>query len=91
VKHWSRRVGICLLGITGAITITMAQPAGAVGIGTASQATTISSRSIVSCSWVNSDASPAVRAGQVLARMTVPQKIGMLYPPAGYGFTGYQQ
>lgn len=90
MKHRKRIVGICLLGITGAITLTLAQPAGAVGIGTASQAMITSSRSTRSCPWVKSVASPVVRASQVLAQMTVSEKIGMLYPPAGYGFFGYQ-
>ena len=58
---------------------------------TLSPAATTHSRSLKSCPWVESDASVAARGSQVLARMTVSQKIGMLYPPAGYGFTGYQQ
>ena len=56
-----------------------------------SQGSTTHSRSIESCPWVKSDAPPAARASQLLAQMSVSEKIGMLYPPAGYGFTGYQQ
>lgn len=91
MRRWNMMLGSCLLGFAGAITLVMAQPIGAAGTGTASRALSTSSRSVKSCPWMKSDASPATRASQVLEQMTVSEKIGMLYPPAGYGLTGYQQ
>ncbi len=91
MRHYKRTAAMWCACLAMIVTLTVEVPAGADRSATAENSTTAPSRSPSSCPWVKSTASPATRAAQVLARMTVSEKIGMLYPPAGYGLTGYQQ